>query len=54
MPLFELRLHIGEKWTDEGTRLVASGPEIALERLEIGDLEVFGHQVVDMGAEGFA
>jgi hypothetical protein len=33
--------------------LVALKPEIALEGFKIGNLEVLGHEVVDVGAELF-
>jgi len=43
---------VGKQRAAQGAAGVAPAPEVALEGLEIGDLEVAGGQVVDVGAEG--
>jgi len=44
-------LNVWEEWAAERAALVTCEPEIALERFKVGDLEVLGHEVPDVGEE---
>lgn len=46
--------HVREDGGLEFARFVALLPQVALERLEVGSLDVSRNQVTDVGAEGFA
>lgn len=49
--LVEEGVNIGEEGSYNVTRLVALQPEVSLEGLEVGDLDVAFHEIADVGLE---
>lgn len=53
MPGLKRGSDVREERTAKSAGMVAMVPEIALESFEVRDLEILGHQVLNVGGEGF-